>query len=59
MKKEIIVKAFSIFLIVVVVTNLTLFVMKQINQTLFWTIIIVAALIAYKGIPKLKELIEK
>ncbi|MBW2984258.1 hypothetical protein KY361_04035 [Candidatus Woesearchaeota archaeon] len=55
MQKELVIKVLSILLIVVVVTNLTLFVMKKINQTLFWTIIIIAALIAYKGIPKLKS----
>ena len=55
MKKETVIKAFSIFLIVVVVTNLTLFVMKQINQSLFWTIIIVAALVAYQVVPRINK----
>jgi hypothetical protein len=54
MKKEF-VKAISISLIILVILNLTLFVMKQINVSLFWTIIIVSALIAYKVIPKLNK----
>ena len=55
MQKDLAIKAVSIFLIAVVVLNLTLFVMKQIKATLFWAVIIIAALIAYKGIPKLKS----
>lgn len=56
MQKELIIKSISIFLVIVVVLNMTLFVMKQISQTLFWTVIIIAGLIAYKVIPWLKEL---
>ena len=37
MQKEAVVKAISIFLVLVVVLNMTLFVMKQISQSLFWT----------------------
>ncbi|MBW2979785.1 hypothetical protein KY360_00025 [Candidatus Woesearchaeota archaeon] len=56
MQKDLVIKIISIFLIFVVILNLTLFVLKQIKPGLFWAVIIIAALIAYKGIPKLKSI---
>lgn len=45
--------AFSIAFVLVV--NIALLATKKINEILFWVIIIVAAVFAYKIIPKLKK----
>ncbi len=45
-----------VFLIVLfLVLNIFLFVLKVINELLFWAIIIVAAIFAYKILPKMKK----
>jgi hypothetical protein len=53
--KQNVVKIVSISLIILVILNLTLFVMNKVNQTTFWTIIIVSALIAFKVIPGINK----
>lgn len=45
----------SIALIIILVANLALFAFQKINTLLFWLIIIICALIAYKGLPVLKK----
>ena len=49
------IKLLSIFLIILLVTTLTLFVLKKIPAMAFWIVVIVVALMAYKGIPWLRE----
>jgi hypothetical protein len=49
------IKVISIVLVVILVANLTLFVLKRVEQTTFWVITIVIGLIAYKVIPWLRE----
>jgi len=52
MRKSNFVKNVSIILIVILISNLILFAFRKINPLLFWIIIMVIALIAYKGLPK-------
>lgn len=47
-------KPISIILIIALVLNLILFAFRLINQLLFWVIIILIGVIAYKVMPKLK-----
>lgn len=49
------IKILSVILIIIVIMTLTLFVLKKISTKLFWLIVIIVALIAYKGIPWLKK----
>jgi len=49
------IKLLSIFLIILLVITLTLFVLKKISSMAFWIIVIVAGLIAYKGIPWMRN----
>ena len=48
-------KIVSIVLIIILVINLTLFILRKINPTTFWITIVIIALIAHKGIPYLKK----
>jgi len=48
-------KILSLLLVFVVVTNLILFILKLINPMMFWLVIIVTGLIAYKWIPYMKN----
>jgi hypothetical protein len=48
-------KILSIFLIILLVLNLTMFILRKIDPTSFWITIVLIALIAYKGIPYLKK----
>ncbi len=45
-----------ILIILFLVVNITLFVLKLISALLFWSIIFVAAIFAYKVLPKMKKL---
>lgn len=53
--REIILKVSSIFLAFLVVLNLVLLVTKKITNGLFWIIIVISAIIAYKVVPMLKK----
>jgi len=44
---------------IIIILNIVLFAFRLISQLLFWMIIIVIALLAYFGIPYLKEIEEK
>ena len=49
-------KAILSFLIVIIlIANITLLATRRINEILFWVIIIVAAVFAYKILPKMKK----
>ena len=48
-------KPMAISLIAVVVLNLALFAFGAISQLLFWIVVIVIAVIAYKVMPKLRN----
>ena len=48
-------KPMAISLIAVVVINLLLFAFRVISQLLFWIVVIVIAVIAYKVMPKLRN----
>ena len=45
----------SVFLVILVVLNLILMVLGRISLKVFWMVLILCGLIAYKGIPKLKK----
>jgi len=47
-------KILALFLTILVIINLILFILKIINPWLFWLILIIVGLIAYKLIPYLK-----
>lgn len=49
------IKILAIILIIIIIANMVLFAMKMINPAAFWSIIIIAAIIAYKLIPYLKN----
>ncbi len=48
-------KFFVFFIIAVLILNLILFAMKKVNELLFWVIIIIAAVFAYKILPKMRN----
>ena len=52
-------KLIAIILVVIVIVNMALFALQIITGLIFWAVIIVIALIAYKGIPSLKTKLEK
>lgn len=49
------IKAISVFLIILLVLNIILFSMKKISGVVFWVTIIIIALIAFKGLDYLKK----
>lgn len=55
MQKQKIAKLAAILLIIVITINLILFVIGKISGMLFWALIIIAALFAYKVLPKLNK----
>ncbi|MFC1697287.1 hypothetical protein ACFL1H_03070 [Nanoarchaeota archaeon] len=54
-----IVQILSIVMIVIIVANIVLFVMGKINVLWFWIILGIAGAIAYFGVPKMREMVEK
>lgn len=48
-------KGFSWFLILIVIANFILFVFQVIETAIFWGIMIIGALFAYKVLPKLNK----
>jgi hypothetical protein len=48
-------KLFSILLIIILTFNLILFVLGRINPLIFWILIIVIAIFAYRILPKLRS----
>jgi len=47
-------KSLSILFILFLVVNIILFALKKISELLFWAIIIISAIFAYKILPKIK-----
>jgi hypothetical protein len=58
MNKYVLVKVIAIFVIVLLVINTSLMVFERINLSVFWIVIILSALIAYKGLPYLNKAIK-
>lgn len=54
-KKFMPIQIFAIAIIVIIILNLVLFSFHKIGNDVFWVIIVICALIAYKGIPYLKN----
>lgn len=50
MRKEI-VKAIGIFFVLLIVADLIFFILGKINNYIFWIIIIICAVVAYKVLP--------
>ena len=48
-------KVVGIFAIVIVVLNIFLFAFTVISSTIFWAVIVIAAIFVYFVLPKLKE----
>ncbi len=48
------VRLIGIFFVLLIIANLILFVMGKINGSVFWIIIIICGLVAYKGLPRLR-----
>lgn len=48
-------KIVAMALIVILILNLVLFALKTINPYIFWGLIIIIAIIAYKIMPKLRK----
>jgi hypothetical protein len=48
-------KIFAIILILILIVNLILFALKSVNPLIFWIILILTAIIAYKIMPKLRK----
>jgi len=51
-------KIAALILVFIAVTNLILYITGKLNEIVFWGIIIVTALIAYKILPRLKSKIK-
>ena len=48
------VKLIGILFVLLIIVNLVLFVIGKINNYVFWMIIIICGLVAYKGLPRLR-----
>ena len=54
MDKALLLKLMGVFFIILIVSALVLFVLQLVSVLFFWTVMILGALVAYVGIPKLK-----
>ncbi len=52
-------KILGLALVAVIVSNLILYILKIINGIVFWSVLIIVAIIAYKVLPYLKKKKEK
>ena len=48
-------KILVLFVVLLLIANITLFALSIISEILFWAVIIVAAVFAYKLLPKIKN----
>jgi len=55
MRKNNLATSVSIILIIILIANLILLALSKIDNLLFWIIIMIIALIAYKGMPYFKK----
>ena len=46
------VKILVLFIILLLILNITLFALKLINETIFWIVIIASAVFAYRMLPR-------
>ena len=44
-----------LFLILILIANITLLALNKISEILFWIVIIIAAVFAYKVLPRIKK----
>ena len=58
-KLGVMLKALSIFLILLIVATFTLFFLGMIETGIFWIVVLVCAIAAYWGIPRLRRIIEE
>ena len=49
------IKLIAIFFILLIIVDLVLFLIGRIDPLTFWIVIILCALVAYKGLPMLKS----
>ena len=50
-----IVKIVSLIILIIVILNITLFAFRKLSTSLFWVIIIIAALYAFIILPKIRK----
>ena len=55
MKRKNVLKVVGVVCILLLVLNLVLFIVGRISGLLFWIVIIIAALLAFKVLPKMKQ----
>ena len=48
------IKLLGVFFIILIILDLVLFVMGVITTAIFWIVVILCAIVAYKGLPWLK-----
>lgn len=58
MKQETI-KFIGIFFVILIILNFLLFIFSKISTTVFWVVIVVCAIFAYKGLPALRTNVDK
>lgn len=58
-KLEVMLKALSIFLIALISVTLILFFLQKISASIFWIVVVVCAIAAYWGVPRLRRIIEE
>jgi hypothetical protein len=59
MRKDTAIKILALIMVFWLIVNLALFVLKKITPWMFWLVIIVFAVIAYKGMPFLRAVGKK
>jgi len=53
--REEIIKLIGIFFILLIVIDLILFILGKVSAYVFWMVVIICAIVAYKGLPWLKN----
>lgn len=53
--KQIYIQAISVVFVIIITANLILMILGKIKPIVFWIVIILSALVAYKGIPYVKN----
>ncbi|PIN86326.1 hypothetical protein COV19_05980 [Candidatus Woesearchaeota archaeon CG10_big_fil_rev_8_21_14_0_10_44_13] len=48
-------KAIAILLVALLIANLVLFALKLVNEAFFWSVIVIAAILAYFVLPRLRK----
>ena len=53
--REVTIKAIGVFFVILIIADLILFILGRISAYWFWFIVIITAIMAYKGLPWLKS----